>query len=182
MFGRGGSPNRPRASPSGLAESIAHGSAATVPVPFEKETHAAEGRFPMDPIRSIHLRWVHGAFAGLRHPLTGSAFSPLTPLPWRPAINVYRCEESIRVCVDLAGVDRADIDLTIESQRLVLRGTREVLEPVDGEECVLQTIAMEIDYGPFLRVLSLPKNIDVDKTKAEQRNGFLWITLPLKKS
>ncbi|PYI87780.1 MAG: hypothetical protein DMF03_12645, partial [Verrucomicrobia bacterium] len=50
------------------------------------------------------------------------------------------------------------------------------------EECVLQTIAMEIDYGPFLRVLPLPENIDVDQTKAEQRNGFLWITLPLKKS
>ena len=77
---------------------------------------------------------------------------------------------------------RADIDLTIESQRLILRGKREVIEAVDGEECVLQTIAMEIDYGPFLRVLSLPDNVDADKTKAEQRNGFLWITLPLQKS
>jgi HSP20 family protein len=162
--------------------SIAYVSVTSVPVVFEKGSHAAEGRFPMDPIRSIRLRWVHGTFAGLRHPLTGSAFSPLAPLPWQPAINAYRCEESIRVCVDLAGVARADIDLTIESQRLILRGTREVLEPVDAEECVLQTIAMEIDYGPFLRVLSLPEDIDVDQTKAEQRNGFLWITLPLQKS
>ena len=62
------------------------------------------------------------------------------------------------------------------------RGVAQVLEPVDGEECILQTIAMEIDYGPFLRVLSLPDDIDVDKTKAEQRNGFLWITLPFNKS
>jgi HSP20 family protein len=157
-------------------------STKVVPGAFENRAYAAEGRFPMDPIRSIRLRWVHGTFAGVRHPLTGSAFSPLAPLPWQPAVNAYRCETCILVCVDLAGVPRADIDLTIESQRLILRGTREVLEPVDGEECVLQTIAMEIDYGPFLRVLSLPEDIDVDKTKAEQRNGFLWITLPLKKS
>ena len=136
----------------------------------------------MDPIRSIRLRWVHGTFAGVRHPLTGSAFSPLAPLPWQPAINAYRCEESIRVCVDLAGVERADIDLKIESQRLILRGTREVPEPVDDEECVLQTIAMEIDYGSFLRVLPLPDDVAVDEAKAEQRNGFLWITLPLSKS
>src|SRR5947207_11738501 len=135
---------------------------------FENEAYAAEGRFPMDPIHSIRLRWVHGTFAGVRHPLTGSAFSPLAPLPWQPAINAYRCEDSIRVCVDLAGVERADIDVTIESQRLILRGTREVLEPVDGEVRVLQTIAMEIDYGPMLRCLSLLKTIDVDKTKAEQ--------------
>jgi len=150
--------------------------------PFEKKAHAPEGHFPMDPVRNIRLRWVHGTFAGVRHPLTGSAFSPLAPLPWQPAINAYRCEESIRICVDLAGVDRADIDLKIESQRLILRGTREVPEPVDDDECVLQTIAMEIDYGPFLRVLSLPDDVDIDETKAEQRNGLLWITLPYSKS
>lgn len=83
------------------------------------------------------------------------------------------------ICVDLAGVKSSEIDLKIESQALILRGTRDVPEP---EHCALQTIAMEIDYGPFSRVLSLPDDVDVSDARAEQRNGFLWIDLPLKKS
>jgi HSP20 family molecular chaperone IbpA len=43
-------------------------------------------------------------------------------------------------------------------------------------------IAMEIDYGPFERTVQLPDEVDVNKVHAEQREGFLWIHLPLKKS
>jgi HSP20 family molecular chaperone IbpA len=39
---------------------------------------------------------------------------------------------------------------------------------------------MEIDYGPFLRVVELPERVDVDRATAEQENGLLWIILPLK--
>jgi hypothetical protein len=28
---------------------------------------------------------------------------------WRPLVNVYRCGESVRICVDLEGVDKAEI-------------------------------------------------------------------------
>jgi HSP20 family molecular chaperone IbpA len=43
---------------------------------------------------------------------------------------------------------------------------------------------MEIDYGPFLRVVQLPAEVevDVDEAQAEQENGFLWIHLPVKNS
>ena len=43
-------------------------------------------------------------------------------------------------------------------------------------------IAMEIDYGPFEREVRLPDEVDVKKVHAEQKNGLLWIHLPLKKS
>ena len=42
-------------------------------------------------------------------------------------------------------------------------------------------IAFEIDYGPFERILELPRPIAVDKVKAEQQSGFLWIELPFEK-
>jgi len=131
----------------------------------------------MHPTRSIRLRWIYGTLTSVER-LAGPSFSPFVPV-WEPAINAYRCEDSIQICVDLAGVKSSEIDLKIESQKLILHGTRDVPEP---EDCALQTIAMEIDYGAFSRVLSLPENVEVDKTKAEQRNGFLWIDLPLKKS
>jgi len=40
---------------------------------------------------------------------------------------------------------------------------------------------MEIDYGPFEREIDLPVEVEIDKAYAEQRNGLLWIALPLRK-
>ena len=70
----------------------------------------------MDSSRTIHLRWLHGSVQDLTHQLVGWRFSRSGPHAWRPAINAYRCEQSIRICVDLAGVERSDIELIIEGQ------------------------------------------------------------------
>jgi len=137
---------------------------------------------PMDPIKSIKLRWLHGALQDLTSELSRLQFSRFAPHAWEPAINAYRCEKSIRICVDLAGVDRAFIDLTVESRRVVIRGTRELPEPTDDEGCALQLLAMEIDYGPFIREVPLPAEVEIEQAHAEQRNGLLWISLPLKES
>jgi HSP20 family protein len=137
---------------------------------------------PMDPIKNIKLRWVHGVLHDLTSELSRLQFSRFVAHAWEPAINAYRCEESIRICVDLAGVDRALIDLTVERRRLVIRGTRELPEPTGDEGCALQLLAMEIDYGPFLREVPLPAEVEIEQAHAEQRNGLLWISLPLKES
>lgn len=136
----------------------------------------------MDPIRNMKLRWLHGTLQDLTSELSRLHFSGFTQYAWEPAINAYRCESSIRICVDLAGVDRAFIDLTVEPRRVVVRGTRELPEPTDDEGCALQLLAMEIDYGPFMREVPLPAEVEVEQAQAEQRNGLLWISLPLKES
>jgi HSP20 family protein len=136
----------------------------------------------MDPIRNIKLRWLHGALHDVSYELSRSQFSRFAAHAWEPAINAYRCQNSIRICVDLAGVDRSVIDLTVEPRRVVIRGTRELPEPTDDEGCALQLLAMEIDYGPFIREVPLPTEVKIDEAHAEQRNGLLWISLPLKKS
>jgi HSP20 family protein len=136
----------------------------------------------MDPIRSIKLRWLHGVLHDVTYKVTRAPFPQFTPAPWQPAINAYRCEKCVRICVDLAGVDRSLIDLTIEGRQMFVRGVREVPEPSDTEGRALQMLAMEIDYGPFEREVQLPAEIDAEEVHAEQRNGLLWIYLPLKKS
>ena len=73
------------------------------------------------------------------------------------------------------------MELTVEPQRVVIRGIRRAPEPADDEGRAVQMIAFEIDYGPFERVVELPVPVDVSRAKAEQRNGFLWIELPFKK-
>jgi HSP20 family protein len=134
----------------------------------------------MDPIRTIRLRWWHGSF----HSVIGELghFSATAPLSWRPPLNAFRCEKGVRICVDLAGVDRSQIDLTIDGRRLLIRGERETPEPSGEEDRPVQMIAMEIDYGPFEREVQLPDEVDLENIHAEQRNGMLWISLPRKES
>jgi HSP20 family protein len=134
----------------------------------------------MDPIKNIKLRWLHGALHDITYELSRSRFSRFAAHAWEPAINAYRCEKCIRICVDLAGVDRSVIDLTVEPRRVVIRGTRELPEPTNAEGQAVQLLAMEIDYGPFMREVQLPVEVEIDEAHAEQRNGLLWISLPLK--
>ena len=136
----------------------------------------------MDSTRTIRLRWLHSSVQDVTHQVAGLRLSRSGPHRWRPAINAYRCEDCIRVCVDLAGVDRSDIDLVIANQHLSIRGVRDVPEPGDEAKRAMQMIAMEIDYGPFERELRLPAEVNVKKVHAEQKNGLLWIHLPLRKS
>ncbi|MBV9009304.1 MAG: Hsp20/alpha crystallin family protein [Verrucomicrobia bacterium] len=100
------------------------------------------------------------------------------PHRWQPAINAFRCATAVRICVDLAGVDQRAIELTVESRRVILRGSRSAPEPTDQ---AVQMLALEIDYGPFEREVHLPREVEVNEARAEQDNGLLWIYLPLKK-
>ena len=135
----------------------------------------------MDPIKSIRLRWLQGALHDITYDLSRSQFSRFASQAWAPAINAYRCQECIRICVDLAGVERSLIDLTVEPRRVVIRGTRELPEPSHSEGHTVQLLAMEIDYGPFEREITFPVDVEIDKAHAEQRNGLLWISLPVRK-
>jgi HSP20 family protein len=98
---------------------------------------------------------------------------------WTPAINAYRLAGRIEVCVDLAGVDRESIHIRAEPGLLVIRGFRHAPHPQHRGGENVQILAMEIDHGPFERTFQLPRQVVVDKIKAEQRNGLLWIKLPI---
>jgi HSP20 family protein len=133
----------------------------------------------MEPTRNIRLRWLRGILGEADYEVAYH-FSHVLPGKWQPPINAFRCEMELRICVDLAGVEKSAIDLTVEARRVVVRGTRELPEPQHGEGCALQVLALEIDYGPFEREVLLPAEVDVEKSSAEQQDGLLWIHLPLK--
>lgn len=108
--------------------------------------------------------------------------SPLGPSEtWVPAINAYRLPDCIEVCVDLAGVDKAKIQIHVEPGRLMIRGERIAPQPHTCTQGGVQILAMEIDHGPFERSLVLPANVNTEHVTAEQTNGLLWITLPIGK-
>jgi HSP20 family protein len=105
---------------------------------------------------------------------------------WHPNVNLYETDESYMVAVDLAGVDKDLIELTLVENRLVLQGRREVPRcPADvcddqSPPARAKIHLMEIDHGPFVREVELPADVHEDRITAAHRNGVLWVELPKK--
>lgn len=134
----------------------------------------------MEDIRSIYLRHLQGRLRTITSELTRVHYSSSRATEaWHPAINAYRCRSCVVISAELAGVDRSQIELRVEPRRLWLRGHRLPPEPRDSEGPPLQVLAMEIDHGAFEREIVLPVDVDPEQVKAEQREGLLWICLPL---
>jgi HSP20 family protein len=99
---------------------------------------------------------------------------------WSPAVNLYHLPRRVEVCVDVAGVDRRHLDVRVEPGRLIIRGVRQPPEPPHEPEQPMRIISMEIDHGPFCRVVALPDRVDLAAVESEYVNGLLWIRLPLR--
>ena len=94
-----------------------------------------------------------------------------------PAVDVFYEGDPPRAVVhaELAGVDPDAIGLEIEGRELVLAGHR--LPPADAEGRVYQQL--EIDFGPFRRVIPLGADVLADEARATYRDGILRVELPL---
>jgi HSP20 family protein len=93
-----------------------------------------------------------------------------------PAVDVYYAGDPPRAIVraDLAGIDPHDIELQIRGRELVLSGQR---RPQHGDERVYQQL--EIEHGPFRRVVALGVDVDNDAASASYEDGILTVELPL---
>jgi HSP20 family molecular chaperone IbpA len=112
---------------------------------------------------------------------------------WTPNVNLYETDAEYLVCVDLAGVDKDKIDITVHEQRLMLKGHRIVPTPDDllehagtaehphgGPHKRVRVHVMEIDHGSFCREVELPHDVHQEQIEARYQNGVLWIQLPKK--
>ena len=102
---------------------------------------------------------------------------------WTPNVNLYETEGTYLVCVDLAGVEKAKIDIEVIDGRLRLRGKRAVpicIENAEAPHTRVKMHLMEIDHGAFSRDVELPVDVLRDRISARYQDGLLWIELPKK--
>ena len=93
-----------------------------------------------------------------------------------PPVDVYYAGDPPTAVVraDLAGIDPAEVELEIRGRELVLAGVRRA-EVADGR--VYQQV--EIEHGPFRRVIGLGAEVDADAARARYEQGVLIVELPL---
>lgn len=90
-----------------------------------------------------------------------------------PAMNMIEDDVNLYVETELPGIALEDIELGVTGDVLTVAGSR-VLSCDD--DAVAQR-RERVDYD-FERSISLPVNVEIDRTSAVVRNGVLTITLP----
>lgn len=98
-----------------------------------------------------------------------------TDTQWVPNTDVYVMDAGLVIKVELAGMRREDLELTIEGNRLRISGQR----PDGCREPKCKFLVMEINYGAFESVIELPAGYDLTQAKAAYQNGFLRIDVPV---
>jgi HSP20 family protein len=93
---------------------------------------------------------------------------------WRPAVDVFELEDGLMLVAELPGVDEKDLNLTIEGERLRIAGVR---KPPRIDRC-RQAWQLEIDYGPFERLVVMPREVEAEHVTAHFRNGLLAVHVP----
>jgi HSP20 family protein len=89
---------------------------------------------------------------------------------WYPAADVYENEGEFTIAVDLPGLDRTTLDISVDDNRLAIRGNRPGLQTTEHRG--------ECPKGRFLRTFSVPASVDQSAIKADYKDGVLQIHLP----
>ncbi len=97
---------------------------------------------------------------------------------WHPPVDIHIADKSVLVRIDIPGVDPKEVQISIEDNRLLVRGKRIPCEDAAKDE---QCWYNETRRGDFHRVIDLPEYVDGNKAVASGENGVLTIKLPKKK-
>jgi HSP20 family protein len=93
---------------------------------------------------------------------------------WVPSVDVSETGKKVIVKAEIPGMDPKDIDISVNGNRLTLRGERKHEHEEKGENFH----RMERSYGAFSRTIELPAEIDSNKVEATYKKGVLKVTLP----
>ena len=91
---------------------------------------------------------------------------------WCPPTDVYETEKAVIVRVEIAGMNDAEITISLDDEFLIIQGVR----PDQPEQRAYHQ--MEIRFGDFKTFVTLHWAIDSTKIDAEYQDGFLRLTLP----
>ncbi|MCX6887073.1 MAG: Hsp20/alpha crystallin family protein [Verrucomicrobia bacterium] len=93
---------------------------------------------------------------------------------WAPAMDVQEDKDSVVVQVELPGMKREEIQVSLEDGTLTISGERKMEKPVEG----VSVHHTERSYGLFERSVTLPTMVAADKVNAQYADGMLTVTLP----
>lgn len=104
----------------------------------------------------------------------GAGTAPMEENVFMPLADVKETEEAVVVTMDLPGVDKQDVDISISDDEL-----RVVAEKKEEKEISEKDYhKRERTHKRFERMVRLPVAVKAEEAKAKLENGVLEVTLP----
>ena len=126
---------------------------------------------PWRDFRSLQEE-INDLFDSERWPVTSGIFDRTIS----PPVDVVESPDAIHVFCEIPGIDIEDLDVSITSNVLTIKGEKKQNAP---EKAKRKTYKQESWVGSFQRTLSLPTTVGSgDKVQAELKDGVLHLTLP----
>lgn len=91
-----------------------------------------------------------------------------------PAVDVYEQNKELVAKVELPGLEKDDIDVTLTDQTLTIKAEKKKEEEIKDENYH----RVERVHGLMRRSIELPAGVDVEQVKASFKNGVLEIRMP----
>lgn len=125
-------------------------------------------------LQGLAGEWDRMRYVGSRGYGSGMEDRPWTaPSAWVPNADIFARGEDLVVRVQLAGVGREDVEVTLSDDVLTISGERKGNPDGEGSEAYVR----ELFYGPFRRDVTLPSGTDGSKIEAVFDNGMVEITV-----
>ena len=94
---------------------------------------------------------------------------------WDPNVDVLDDGETVRVLIELPGVEADDVRVSIRGRLLTVRGTKKgKIRSREG----IRFFCMERYFGAFVKSVPLPRPVNTHQAATRMKNGLLEITLP----
>ncbi len=93
---------------------------------------------------------------------------------WSPSVDVAERENDLVVKVELPGVSKDEVKITLQDNMLSIRGEKK--QEKEAKDANFHRV--ERTYGSFQRTFTLPAPVKADKVDASYKDGILTITLP----
>ena len=90
-----------------------------------------------------------------------------------PTADIFETEAALTVVMEMPGVDRSNVDISVEAGILTIEGRLDFSKYQD-----MQPVYTEYNIGHYRRSFSLSSRIDQHKISAELSDGVLALTLP----
>ena len=95
---------------------------------------------------------------------------------WRPTISIWDGQGEVVITVDLPGVTRDGVHVSVTRGMLEISGARPARGSQEGSQVELRY--NEHIYGRFRRLIPLPQGLATDRLQAQMRSGVLEIRVP----
>jgi HSP20 family protein len=92
---------------------------------------------------------------------------------WTPALDLYQNNDNVVAIVEIPGMRKEDIEISLQDGMLTIAGERKVES--GQEDAATRT---ERFTGKFRRSITLPTRVDANKVNASYKDGILTVTLP----